>query len=137
MKRLLVTGPRTWVNWLVLIKAFDDAWDYLGQPEPEDITLVTGMADGLDFMAYVEACKRDWKAEPVFPNWYPDGIYDKTAGHKRNQLMVDRGAHLSLAFLLKCDRAECPKRGRHWTHGTENCIGKIEETSIELWRYRG
>jgi hypothetical protein len=51
-----------------------------------------------DYLAHLW-CHFNRIAEETHPaEWYPNGTYDKAAGPKRNQRMVDKGACVCLAF---------------------------------------
>jgi hypothetical protein len=54
----------------------------------EDIILINGGAQGVDKDAQVAAASLDWYVETYHPDWRPNGIYDKAAGHHRNRHMV-------------------------------------------------
>lgn len=103
--RILVTGSRDWDNRDLmdqeLSRAYGLAWEQRKHP-----VLVHGHCPtGADAMAddlwthgsglEPERHPADWKP------WGPDGSVDKTAGFKRNQLMVDLGADVCLAFHVR------------------------------------
>ena len=58
------------------------------QSLPQDWELVSGGADGPDLWAEQEfrALKRSVNIH--YPNWYPNGKYDNTAGLTRNSLII-------------------------------------------------
>lgn len=103
--RVLVTGSREWPDQTALWTALDHAYE--NRASPTGIFMVVhGGAKGADrmAMAWVRG-KRTDGALNVFhemhqPHWRgPDGKFVKSAGHQRNQEMVDAGADLVLAFL--------------------------------------
>jgi hypothetical protein len=128
--RILVSGPRGWTDWGSLLVALVRVSTEI---DPREITLIEGEADGFDKLARNIALWLGWKVEPyaVTPDdWYPGGKYDPAAGHKRNQLMVDSGADIAIAGIMMCEKH--PKRGPHVTHGTADCIRRIEKAEIPL-----
>ena len=90
MSRIIVTGTRGWHDtdrvgaWLVReLHGF------------KDLHIIHGGSGRVD-LAAGEWAQRGWAKERVFPaNW---GDFGKSAGPRRNQHMVDAGAHLCVAF---------------------------------------
>lgn len=138
--RILVTGPRIWRNESLVASALTDGYYFcvneLGLMSTRP-TLVYGEAPGLDTMAEREARKRGWKLEGHPAIWYPDGVrLDRTAGHKRNQEMVDSEIDVCLSFLMNCNRSVCIGTTRpHFTHGTVNCMNKADKAHIPIRKY--
>lgn len=56
------------------------------------------------------------------------------AGHVRNQVMVDAGADLLMAWAKPCrlNRRWCPE-GPHATHGTADCVGRARAAGIPVF----
>lgn len=100
LPRILVTGSRTWPSALMLGEGIRLGWRRLGNPNP--VVLVHGGAGGADTMAdnvarrhpefQVEVHMANWKAEP------------RMGGYIRNELMVNLGADLLLAFIHNASR---------------------------------
>lgn len=61
-------------------------------------TLIHGDANGLDRLAAAVASELGYVVETHPALWWTDGRFDRGAGPKRNQRMVDAGADLCLAF---------------------------------------
>lgn len=53
--------------------------------------IISGGALGVDTLAVEYAQKYNIPYEVYLPDWRPNGIYDITAGHKRNAIMGDKG----------------------------------------------
>lgn len=116
VKRLLVTGSRTWNDEAGMDAALSEAWLELGS----DAVLVHGAAAGADTMA-----ERLWlgrggtvEAHPV--NYSDPTVRPRYAPLLRNTKMVHLGADLCLAFLGKESR------------GTYDCIGKARAAGIPV-----
>ncbi|MBF6326499.1 DUF2493 domain-containing protein [Nocardia cyriacigeorgica] len=121
MKRLLVTGSRDWVDRQTIRDALAQAWRDL-QPGP--IVLVHGAARGADSIAAdiwtsgglpVEAHPADWDT------------HGRKAGVLRNQVMVDAGADLCLAFPFPLGRSI----------GTWDCIRRAKAAGIHVKVFEG
>lgn len=117
-KVVIVTGSRIWLKWQVV-------YDALAYHDPE--LVVTGSCQyGPDAMAEGWAKKNqvDYYGMPAHWNRGPDGDYDRGAGHKRNQRMLERfpGA-LVLAFPLGEAR------------GTNDCIARAKKMGMPVWVY--
>lgn len=112
--RILVTGSRTWPSVELLIDALDEVWHDATQIGHPGLTIVHGGADGADKWAKGwaignglphEAHPADWSG-PCTSECPPDhrrsskyrASYCPLAGHYRNQLMVDLGAAMVVAF---------------------------------------
>ncbi len=115
MKRILITGSRTWQDPQTIVDAIFE-WVMEFSPEPEEIVVVHGDASrGADRMARDYARETSWITEESHPavwgspctdtcrpghrrtNAY--GEYCPAAGMTRNKLMVDMGADVVLAFI--------------------------------------
>ncbi|OYN81736.1 DUF2493 domain-containing protein [Mycolicibacterium sphagni] len=132
-KRILVTGSRDWSNWELLHLAL-----YAQTKHFEDAIIVHGCAPGADTIARryaggrvgvtAEGHPAEWDKpcgtgcyhRPRFKNGKP---YCPLQGHFRNQLMVDLGADLCLAFPLGESR------------GTRDCMKRAERAGIRVINY--
>ena len=94
MKRILVTGSRTWTNQLTITEALWDGWIDLGRVPT---TLVHGACPtGADAIADMVWATNQYPVEQHPAKWTEHG---KRAGYVRNALMVALGADLCLAFI--------------------------------------
>lgn len=134
--RILVTGSRAWTDTQALEDALLGAWHDATQAGHTAIVVVHGTADGADTLADTWAranAPHGVTAEPHPADWdhcapeCPTGHrkprrngkdYCPTAGHRRNQLMVDLGADLCLAF------PHGPARG------TRDCLTRASRAGI-------
>lgn len=101
--RVLITGSRSWPDKHAVYAALDDAYE--NRFSDRGMVVVHGAARGADTMAHLWARAKeragvsDVYIEVHHANWRPNGVLDKTAGHKRNVEMVNAGADLVLAFI--------------------------------------
>ncbi|QAU06619.1 hypothetical protein SEA_WILLIAMBOONE_116 [Gordonia phage WilliamBoone] len=124
MKKLLVTGTRTWTDREAIYSALSLAAAALGGAfDRESILLIEGECPtgGADIIA------RDiwWsQGRPVLgvpANWE---VLGKRAGPERNQRMVDMMPDLCIAFLQEGSR------------GTVDCVARARKAGIpvrEVW----
>jgi len=129
--RILVTGSREWDDVDRIKLALR-----LVREEPffADAVLVHGGARGVDTIAAEAWDAMGGKVEPVKAKWgacvaeCPAGhrkshkgrSWCPTAGHRRNEEMVRRGADLCLAFL------------RDNSRGTRDCIARADRAGIAV-----
>jgi hypothetical protein len=142
MARVLVTGSRSWADAQLLEVALLSAWDEALQAGFDGIVVVEGEAEaGADPMARQWAEARGITVDRVPADWpgpcgsdcrpghrrlrRGGGEYCPTAGHRRNQVMVDRGASVALAFLVP----ELPCRG------TRDCMRRAQLAGIPVWSF--
>lgn len=137
--RLLVTGSRLWRQPSVVRRELDQAvFNHILRKDaaPDTVTVVHGAAGGVDSIAGGYARSREWVEEPHPADWSgpcrgacktghrrPNRNgkdYCPTAGHYRNQAMVDLGADLCLAFQ------------RDHSGGTADCIGRARCAGIPV-----
>lgn len=97
MKRILITGSRDWTNTNTIHRAVSE-WVRDNVPQNEVTILVHGDASrGADRMARDLARAMWWLQEEAHPaDWDGQG---RAAGFIRNQLMVNLGADILLAFI--------------------------------------
>lgn len=118
--RVLVTGSRTWTNYQLIRDALNQAFLDLGKPY---MTVVHGAARGADLMAHTivnRSGRSGMVSEPHPAKW---DIYGKRAGFVRNQLMVELGADLCLAFI------------EDGSKGATMCAQMAEHEGIPVRRY--
>lgn len=121
MRRILVTGSRYWVDRQTVWKALHDQYVLSTQV----ITVVHGGARGLDDIADRWAwgmMQEGWgvRVESHPANWK---LHGKRAGVIRNQLMVDLGADVCLAFPQPDGT------------GTQHCMSRAAEAGIPVLNY--
>ena len=121
--RLLVTGSRTWgveqSDIDRLHTALDSVANRVGHRFP---VLVHGGARGLDNLAsFYWAHTIGLPTEVHEADW--DGPWGKQAGFRRNELMVNLGANLCLAFI------------RDNSRGATHCANFAERRNIKTVRY--
>lgn len=100
--RVLVTGSRKWSDSDVINKALNEVFkEWVTKQPPElEFVVVHGGAPGADFLADQWARKMGVVESRVArdeyrADWENHGL---SAGHKRNQEMLDTGINLVLAF---------------------------------------
>ena len=123
MKRLLITGSRTWTDYdtmkLHLWNAYSDLWT------ADNVLLISGSALGADMMA------EDIWAKHVHPNLierHPAKDYPHPL--KRNDHMISLGADLCLGFSVPCTKISCTRPQGHGSHGTEYTLSKAKAAGI-------
>lgn len=117
-RRVLVTGDRRWTDWRVIRGAL---LVEQGERSPDTMTLIHGdCPTGADRIANGLATDWRWNVERYPADWYAFG---RKAGPLRNTRMVERGAHVCLAFLTDQSR------------GTVDCADKAEAAGIEVKRF--
>jgi len=84
-----------------------------------DMSLLSGMANGADQLAYDFACLYGLDFEGYAAQWKRDG---KSAGPKRNQRMIDTRPDLVVAF----------PGGK----GTADCVERAKAAGIAVWDRR-
>lgn len=86
--RVLVTGSRKFKNARLI-------FERLAQLPKENLVIVQGGAIGVDYFAYTWAIKNGVETQTYRPNW---NKYGRSAGFKRNNIMLDTKPDLVLAF---------------------------------------
>jgi hypothetical protein len=101
--RVLVTGSRIGVGRQVVCNELTDVYEnqFSGS---EEFTVVHGGASGVDTYAsnwafWMRRLGHNVRTETHLAQWRQDGVYVPSAGHQRNQKMVDLGADLVLCFI--------------------------------------
>lgn len=99
--RILVTGSREGVDRKAVWAELDDVYE-TWVSQADEFIVVHGGARGVDRFAG-DWCKRhenDGVTQEIHePHWEQGGAYVPSAGHQRNQKMVNLGADLVLAFV--------------------------------------
>lgn len=127
MRQILITGSRAIEHRATVGRALAAVWEEFGR---EQLLVRHGNARGADTHAGVVArmnphafveerhpvTSREWRPQG------PNGPVDRTAGHRRNQRMVDLGADVCLAFLKHGER----------NAGTRDCIRRARAAGIEV-----
>lgn len=129
MPRILITGSREITFRSTVADALAAAWVELGSVP--DTVCVHGTARGAESIAGQTANDNpDRLVEERHPaNWRPegpDGIVDRGAGYRRNELMISLGADVCIAFF---------KRGAG-NRGTTHCRNAALAAGIrviEVW----
>lgn len=121
MKRILITGSRDWTETNIIHLAVSE-WVRDNVPKNEVSILVHGDASrGADRMGRDLARGMWWLQEEAHPaDWEVSG---RAAGFIRNQLMVDLGADVCLAFI------------RNGSKGATHTAGQAEKAGIPVVRY--
>lgn len=85
--RVIVCGSRNWVDCKTIEEEI--------QKLPKDSIIITGGCKGADVIAHETASLYGYKTEVYNAEW---NKYGKSAGPKRNLLMLNTGVDLVLAF---------------------------------------
>lgn len=117
MNRILVTGSRHLVEFAPSPDRVEDHWHLVarGLERHGPGLVVHGDAQGCDRMAAAYAVRAGWPTPEPHPADWSRG---KVGGRERNQLMVDLGADVCLAF---------PRRG---SIGTFDCLVRARRAGI-------
>ena len=130
--RVLVTGSRDWLDATRIHGALDMARRD-AERRGEDMVIIHGdCPTGADAIADQWAQQEGVTAEPHPANWREHG---RSAGPKRNQQMVERGAELCLAFIGDCSSPRCNRVDRHPSHGATHCAEAAEQAGIPVRRF--
>jgi hypothetical protein len=141
--RILITGSRRWTNAAAISEAIEGylrtigAWDEWDGVPTDDVVIIHGAASGADRLAHEWALRHGLLTERYPARWEEcaptcrpthrksrraDGApYCPTAGHRRNQKMIDVGADVCLAFPI----------GTAWS-GTRDCMRRAEAAGIPV-----
>ncbi len=118
--RILITGSRDWYCPSLAQAVID----HLIRKYGPDLTIVHGAARGVD-RAFAEAAAAAGVAvEAYAADW---DTYGKSAGIRRNAVMVATGAALCLAFSPHIRQSR----------GTGDCAGKAHRAGIATWVIAG
>jgi hypothetical protein len=141
--RLLFTGSRSWADRNALYAELGEAEQRARDLGCRVILVVHGFAGGADTMAddwtflrsLLPGMFRDRERHPLtVSEWYPGGKFDRTAGMKRNQLMVSLCADECVAAVDECRKTTCRRRKPHGSHGASHAAGLAERSGIPVRR---
>ena len=94
--KLIIAGGREFDNYKLLLK-YITAFQQTHYLTPDLLTIVSGGARGADKLGERYAREYGIEFERYIPDWEPNGVFDRTAGFRRNKLMAQNATHL-LAF---------------------------------------
>lgn len=124
--RILVTGSREWTDWRPIYRALNHLYSLVQGATDQPMLVVHGDARGADRHArnWVEQARGlhylvDQEPHAVTPRQWT--LQGKAAGNIRNQLMVNLGARLCVAF------------SRNNSRGTANCADLARQAGIPVW----
>jgi hypothetical protein len=127
--RILVTGSRNWTDRRIIYHALRWGLETFGP----DTVVVHGGAAGADTICREIGRQLGMPDELHTPRWRPNGIFNPVAGFDRNARMVALGADRAFYFGLFCSDGKCRRQEQHLTHGTEDCVKRIQDAGIPLW----
>lgn len=122
--RVLITGSREFQDRAKVAAALTQVFrEHGGQP----LTVIHGAARGADRLSGAIARKYPehmTEEQHVVTDWGDKhlGTFDPSAGHRRNQRMVDAGAVVCLAFLSH----------QSANSGTRSCMAKAKSAGIPV-----
>ena len=86
--RIIVAGSRNFKNKDDLYQKIDQFISCLNTAD-FTIEIVSGLANGPDMFGFEYATDRGYSVKTFKPRWQVNGIYDKSAGIRRNMRMAD------------------------------------------------
>jgi hypothetical protein len=101
----------------------------------EGFHLVSGHARGADQMA--ERWSREFFPLEEIERWVADWSQGKRAGIVRNVAMVDSLPDECVAFIMPCDKPNCPRPQPHGSHGAVHCADYAASRGIPTSRFYG
>ncbi|MEE9393745.1 MAG: SLOG family protein [Planctomycetota bacterium] len=117
--RIIVTGSRHYRRGHPIMVAIADAVT-TDEAITRPITIITGGAAGADSIATRFAGAAGYSVQQYTADWATHG---RSAGPKRNQLMVDAGADICLAFPIGDSQ------------GTRDCMRRCVAAGIPVKEY--
>jgi len=84
MFKVIIAGGRRFNDYDLLKKSCDHM---LQKYDPNEIIIVSGGAKGADTLGEKYAQESGMKIERYPVNWHSSGVFDRTAGLKRNEVM--------------------------------------------------
>lgn len=132
MKRLLITGSRSWTDYATIDAELAAVWHQWGRPS--DIVLVSGGCPrGADRLCELVWGIKGWTVER-HPVTAAEWAASRAAGFDRNARMVALGADACRAFIGPCQKPGCPESMPHGSHGARHCAGLAEAAGIDTYR---
>lgn len=126
--RILITGSRNWTDKDAILAALRKHANKNG-----DSVVVHGhCSSGADKLADELAQEYRVRTEHWPADWTAFG---KRAGFVRNNVMVELGADVCLAFIRPCTKEGCQKPKPHGSHGATHCADAAEKAGIPTYRY--
>jgi hypothetical protein len=118
--RVLITGSRKWTDQHIVANILGNY--------PASAVMVHGGAPGADSIVEEGWGKRT--TEVHRPDWTDGGrysrpAYDRGAGYKRNEKMINLGAEVCIAFCIR-------DAGGNMSNGTKHCSTKALEAGIPV-----
>lgn len=117
--RIGVTISRTWDDYMAVEAALYEACQGVQTISFHKVTVVHG-ASGMDWFIAGVAHTLGMDIEAHLADWE---LWGRSAGMRRNQEMVDRGADLWLAFI------------KNGSRGATHCAQAAERAGIPVRRY--
>ena len=133
LRRVLVTGSRTWDDEQQTAEALLEARRDAAQDGAADIVVVHGACpSGADALAAAWCTANDVAAEPHPAD--PD-THGRDADHIRNRHMVDAGADLCLVFIGPCTSSKCRRPKPHNSHDANACAELAVKAGIPVRKW--
>jgi YspA, cpYpsA-related SLOG family len=121
--RILITGSRTWADRALLSFELGVAIGESGR-ELRHVVLVHGACpSGADAIAAALATSWGYRQEAHPADWRPGGVFDRSAGFRRNAEMIATRPDVVLAFI------------RDGSAGATHCAGLAEKAGIPVRRF--
>ena len=84
---VIIAGGRDFFDFDLLVEKCDKILNSVKLSH--EVIIRSGGAKGADSLGETYADLRGYKIERFIPNWYPNGSYDVSAGHRRNREMAN------------------------------------------------
>ena len=126
--RILVTASRTWPDDGSVQIALDRALVAAQEQGYREVMIIEGACPtGGDKYAHAWAVEGGHRWKRYRAHW---GTYGRSAGFKRNSLMVQQGADMCIAFIAPCNDNRCTKSKPHGSHGATDCARLAKAAGI-------
>ncbi|OEU86133.1 hypothetical protein DB35_09955 [Streptomyces abyssalis] len=133
IRRVLVTGSRSWEDGRQTADALREAWSEALQDGADSILVVHGACPhGADREAADWCLSNGVPDEPHPADWEKDG---SDAGYIRNQRMVAAGADVCLVFIAPCASGKCRRPKPHNSHDANACAELAKDAGIPVRRW--
>lgn len=133
---LIVAGSRNWTARALLFGVLDD----VHSDSDKDLGGIEVMFNG-DCATGADRMCREWAHHNGVQSIFFPAVWSRAtrnAGPVRNSLMVDiayslRATYIvrALVFAQPCNKPTCKRSNPHWTHGTQDCVDKINKRNIK------